>query len=184
MNWQVAIDSFRGELLEGVSVAESDLSTWLEMHRGRIREAFLAAFATLLESPSAGANPRTVQSIASRVLEIDPCQEPAYRAMMRAFAALRAVELVAITFEKCRSTIEHELGTVPSQLTIDLFLRLQAEVGRSGSPRPPPPPLPRPPRRPRAICSPARRAAAPRHSAATCRWPRRHAGRRRLAGAR
>jgi DNA-binding SARP family transcriptional activator len=128
-NWEAAMNDFRGELLEGVSVAESDLSNWLEMHRWRTRESLLVAFAGLLESPSARANPATVQKVASRLLEVEPCHEPSYRAMMRACFDLGAVELVPITYEKCRSTIARELGAVPSNATVELFYELEAKAG-------------------------------------------------------
>ncbi|HVY21400.1 MAG TPA: BTAD domain-containing putative transcriptional regulator [Bauldia sp.] len=128
-NWEAAIEAFRGELLAGVSVAESDLSNWLDMHRAGTRDAFLKAFDALLESPGARANPRTAQIVASRILQVDPCDEAAYRAMMRSFSDLRAVDLIPITYEKCRSTIARELGTVLSPATERLFQELQAEAG-------------------------------------------------------
>ncbi len=128
-NWRACIDAYRGELLDSVTVAESDLSNWLEIHRHSTREALLDAFGALLESPGARANPRTVQEIASRVLEIDPCCEPAYRAMMRSCAGVGAVDLIAITYEKCRSAIERELGTTPQPATTATFQRLRAEAG-------------------------------------------------------
>ena len=124
VNCREVIEEFRGELLQGISVSESDLSTWLDMHRSQVREAFVAAFADLLESSDARANPRTAQMIASRLLEIDPYQESAYRALMRSFAASGLIELVAATFEKCRIAIEDDLGSVPNQVTIDLMKAL------------------------------------------------------------
>lgn len=60
VNCRDVIEDFRGELLEGISVPESDHSTWLDMHRSQVRESFVAAFADLLESSDARANPRTV----------------------------------------------------------------------------------------------------------------------------
>jgi DNA-binding SARP family transcriptional activator len=93
------MEGLGGELLSGIAVAESDLSDWLELHRARVRENFLVAFATLLESPEARGNPRTVQDIASRILAIDPCQEAAHRAMMRASATFGAIDHVRKIFD-------------------------------------------------------------------------------------
>jgi DNA-binding SARP family transcriptional activator/TolB-like protein len=137
-NWRTALDMFDGELLSGVVVAESDLSDWLELHRRRVREGFLSAFAALLESPEARGNPRTVQEIAGRILAIDSCQEAAYRALMRAGATFGAIDHVRAVFENCRNTLLHELGSEPSPSTVALYHRLQVEHGpvRMATPAP------------------------------------------------
>lgn len=130
-NWQACIDGYRGELLDGVTVAESDLAGWLDLHRRSTRDALVNAFGALLESPGARGNPRTVQEIASRILEIDSTCEPAYRAMMRAFAGSGAIELVTATYERCVAAIRREFGaaTTPQPTTTATFQRLQAEAG-------------------------------------------------------
>jgi DNA-binding SARP family transcriptional activator/TolB-like protein len=130
-NWQDCIDGYRGELLDGITVAESDLTGWLDLHRRATRDTLVNAFAALLESPAARGNPRTVQEIASRILEIDATCEPAYRAMMRAFAGAGAIELVMATYERCVAAIEREfgVGTAPQPTTVATFRRLQAEAG-------------------------------------------------------
>jgi len=125
---QAVIGEYPGDLLEGISVADNDLSSWLDVHRARIRNAMVAAFADLLETPSARANPRTAQAIASRLLEIDPYQEAAYRALMRAFAVSGLIDLVAVTFDRCREVIGRDLGTVPGQATIDLYRELTRDA--------------------------------------------------------
>ena len=126
LNWancQDVLESYRGELLEGMTFEESDLSTWLAIQRSQARNALLEAFASLLEAPDGHANLRTAQVVAARLLEIDPYQESAYRALMRSFAASGLIDHVGATFEKCRSLLERDLGSIPAARTVDLFRR-------------------------------------------------------------
>ena len=120
-NCQEVLESFRGDLLEGIVVRESDLAIWLDVQRARVRESFVTAYAGLLDAPDARANPRTAQDVASRLLEIDPYQESAYRSLMRSFAASGQFELVTATFENCRTVLRRDLGSTPSRDTIALF---------------------------------------------------------------
>ena len=127
LNWancQEVLENYRGDLLEGIVVRESDLAAWLDMQRGRVREAFVTAYAGLLDAPDARANPRTAQDVASRLLEINPYQESAYRSLMRSFAASGEFELITATFENCRTVLWRDLGSTPSEDTVALFRTL------------------------------------------------------------
>ena len=139
LNWATCrdvLEAYRGDLLEGMTFEESDISTWLAMQRKRVRNTLLQAFASLLEAPEGHANLRTAEAVAARLLEIDAYQESAYRALMRSFAASGLTDHVAATFEKCRALFERDLGRSPTGKTFDLFRKLVPGRSDSSAARP------------------------------------------------
>ena len=131
-NCRAVLEMYRDGLLSEATPPEGDLSARIEGQRSRIRDQVVASFGRLLEQPDARVNPRTVQAVASRLLEIDPYQEAAYRSLMRSFANDGHAALVTATFEKCRDLLERDLRAQPSPVTISLYRSL---VPGSAAPR-------------------------------------------------
>ena len=66
----------------------------------------------------------TVLEWSERWIALGQTPEPAYRALMAAYAALGDRAKAVATFERCRAALEKELGVEPSQETQSLYDRL------------------------------------------------------------
>ncbi len=128
-NCRDLLDAYRGDLLEGMALEETDLSAWLATQRARVRNAMLEAFAALLEAPEGRGNLRTAHALATRLLEIDACQEAAYRALMRSFAASGPDRPRRGDVREMRA----KLGSSPTAKTVDLFSQAGARTRRAFS---------------------------------------------------
>lgn len=142
-NCEATLALFGGDLLAEVTVPESDAAAWLVIRRERVHQDLFDAFAELIEGPGARANPQTVKAIASRLLEIDPYQEPPYRALMRAFAATGQMDRVFDTYRRCHDVIVGDLHSRIGPATTQLFteltrhaLQTEAVPAAAAGPRP------------------------------------------------
>ncbi len=121
---QVVLDIYRGGLLAEADVPETDLARWLDAQRAETRNQLVAAMVRLLERPDARANPHVARAVAARLLEIDSSEEAAYRSLMQLFANEGQLPAVTATFQKCRTVLDKEFSTTPSEQTVALYRTL------------------------------------------------------------
>ncbi len=151
---EAALDLYRGEFLEGFGVDDSEgFEDWTTIWRERIRQRVIDA-ALALAAWQEGRGALDGANVAlSRLLEIDPWNERAHRALMAVhWKRGRRGDAIA-QYERCRAVLDEELGVEPEAETEALFQRIttqDAPSSISSSPnleRRPAPRLPTPPGR-------------------------------------
>jgi DNA-binding SARP family transcriptional activator len=80
-----ACEAYSGDLLAGLTVRGEALEGWLARERAALRAEFLTALTPYVEAQAMGPVEETAIVAATRILEIDPRQDVAYRALSQAY---------------------------------------------------------------------------------------------------
>jgi len=121
-----ALELYRGELLEGLVVSAPAFEEWLVAERERLRELALQALARLTaHHERAGAADAAIQ-YASRLLTLDPLQEPAHRALMRLYDRSGRRGAALRQYARCAEVLRRELSAEPELETRALYESLLA----------------------------------------------------------
>ena len=80
-----ACEAYGGDLLSGLTAHGEGLESWLARERAALRAEFLAALTPYVETQANGPVDEGAIVAATRILEIDPRQETAYRALIQAY---------------------------------------------------------------------------------------------------
>ncbi len=115
-----ALSVYRGELLPGF------YEGWVTLERERLQHLFEAGIARLLELLRAEDRWMEVQDWASRWIAFGQWPEPAYQALMYAYANAGDISRVVSTYKRLGHGMVSELGIEPSEQTRALFESLQA----------------------------------------------------------
>jgi DNA-binding SARP family transcriptional activator len=132
-------DLYRGDLLEGLVLAEPAFEEWLLAERERLRELAVEALTKLLAHRMR--EPETERAIqtAMRLLALEPLQEAVHRTLMRLYGRQGRRAAALKQYQTCVSVLQRELGAEPEKETRDLYQEMlrhrPAEVERT-SPRP------------------------------------------------
>jgi DNA-binding SARP family transcriptional activator/TolB-like protein len=116
-----ALELYRGDFLAAFPVpalAEA-VSEVLRVERERLRETAIGTGVDLIAHFDDQGEPDRIGAIARRILTIDPANEPAHRAMMRAYGAAGGRPAVLRQYEQCRKALE-DYGLAPSAETTAL----------------------------------------------------------------
>ena len=108
---------YRGDLLTGLGVHEPAFEDWLELERERLRALAVSSLSRLLELQTRAGDPSSAIATARRLLELDPLQEGAHRALMRAYAMEGQIGLALNQYRSCVETLRRELGVEPDAQT-------------------------------------------------------------------
>ena len=120
---------YRGNLLDGLVLAETPFEEWLMAERERLRELAVEAMARLLaHQRTEGATDAAVHT-ALRLLSLDPCQEPVHRTLMRLYAERGRRGAALRHYQHCVGVLQRELGVEPEAETRQLY----QEMLRRGS---------------------------------------------------
>ena len=134
-----AIAVYRGDLLEGFDLKVASFAAWRAREAVRLRGLAVAALLSLLKRAEAGdAEPEDgaeVAAAARRLLELDPLQQAAHRALMRHYAELGQPALALDQYGQCLTLLAQGLGVAPSADTERLR---EALLPRSGAAAPAP----------------------------------------------
>jgi tetratricopeptide (TPR) repeat protein len=122
---------YRGDLLEGLAVAEPPFEEWLTLERERLREKALEALVRLLAYQIRVGAAEPAMETAIRVLGLDPTQEAVHRSLMRLYAADGRRGAALRQYQICVGVLERELGAEPEAETKELYRELlQAAQGQ------------------------------------------------------
>jgi TolB-like protein/DNA-binding SARP family transcriptional activator len=139
-----AMALYAGDLLEGLSIANSSFDDWLLVERQRLRRLFEEA---LSKGLSLALETRTLEAavtVARRLLVLDPLHEAACRALMQIHAERAQTAQALSVFEAMRERLHQELGIEPEADTLRLHeairrRRIRPEVSvPPGTGMPPP----------------------------------------------
>jgi WD40 repeat protein/DNA-binding SARP family transcriptional activator len=109
---------YRGELLPGF------YDNWAVLERERLQVDFEQKMNKLLERLVAECRWEDALAWGERWIDQGAALEPAYRALMIAHHALGNQSAVAVTFQRCASALERELGIEPDEQTRQLYQAL------------------------------------------------------------
>ncbi len=143
-----AVDLYRGELFEGLSLQAEAFDDWLMVERQRLREMALDALTRQLDRALSDGSAETGVRTALRLLALDPLQEPAHRALMQLYARQGRHTLALKQYQICRAMLEQELGVLPEAETERVHRAIRERRHARSKPeealsaRTPPPALP------------------------------------------
>jgi DNA-binding SARP family transcriptional activator len=112
---QKAIALYRGDFLEGF------YDDWAISERYRLESLYLDALARLVSVLESAGDPQASLAAAYRLLSRDTLREDAYQAAMRSLCRLGQRKAALEQYERCRETIQNELGTQPAVETTELY---------------------------------------------------------------
>ncbi len=116
-----AVDLCRGEFLAGVDVPGAPIfDEWVVAERAACRAAVLGVLDRAMRLARDRAETSTGIDVARRMLEAEPLQEDAHRALMWFLAHDGQPSAALAQFERCRSLLAEELGVEPSPATLAL----------------------------------------------------------------
>jgi predicted ATPase/DNA-binding SARP family transcriptional activator len=115
-----AISAYQGELLPGF------YDEWVFIERDRLEAIFEAKNARLLEMLQAEGRWSDVLEWGNRWIALVQWPEPAYRAMMSAYANIGDISRAVATYERFSLGLQREMGMKPSEQTQALYKRLKS----------------------------------------------------------
>src|SRR5262245_8906184 len=127
-----ATSLYRGDLLEGVDVAEPAFDEWLAPTRERLRRATVKTMTNLLDRQLASGARESAMATAARLLAVDPLQEAGHRALIQLYAAEGRRGEAIRQYQMCVDLLRRELQTEPEPTTVQLYQQLVPGPGATG----------------------------------------------------
>lgn len=115
-----ALSCYQGELLPGF------YDEWIFAERERLAALFETRMTRLLEILQTEGRWGDVQEWGMRWIGLGHLPEPAYRALMAAYANTGDLAKAAATYERLTRGLQKELGVMPSEQTQALYERIEA----------------------------------------------------------
>jgi DNA-binding SARP family transcriptional activator len=106
----VAVDLYKGELLEGFALREEAFEDWLRAERERVRTLALDALERSLAACASAGRTDDARKLGTRALALDPLRESVHRALMRMHASQGARAEVVRQYQACVDVLKRELG--------------------------------------------------------------------------
>jgi predicted ATPase/DNA-binding SARP family transcriptional activator len=126
-----ALSLYQGELLPGF------YDEWVTLERDRLIALHETGMARLLEILQAEGRWAEVLEWGTRWIALGGWPEPAYRALMSAYANSGDVSKAVATYERFIQGLQKDLGVDPSEQTQVLYRRIKAGWGKDGKKAPP-----------------------------------------------
>jgi DNA-binding SARP family transcriptional activator/predicted ATPase len=121
-----AVALYRGELLEGFSLADSPIfEEWLLLQRERFGRLALDALNRLAEGYMLRGEYEPALAYAWRQVELDSLRETGHRLLMRLLAYSGRADEALVQYEACRRVLWEELGAEPSAETAQLHEQIR-----------------------------------------------------------
>jgi two-component SAPR family response regulator len=95
--------------------------SWATVRRERLQDSLLHALDQLAARSEHSGDDVTVLDLHQRMLDIDPCREDSYRALMRYHAVARQPSRVEHWYHTCVEQLESRLGLEPDRETRRVF---------------------------------------------------------------
>lgn len=117
-----AIDLYAGDFMAGY------YDDWAIVERERRRDRFLGALQTAIRSGKAQGLYEKALTFALRLTRADPLREEGYREAMRLYVLLDRPEEALQLYERCRQTLDEDLGVEPGSKTLSLYRDIRARL--------------------------------------------------------
>lgn len=125
-----AMNIYRGGLLDGFDLREEAFEDWLRVERERLRGIAIMALDRLAGHYFAENKFDLCAHAAMRLLSFEPLREDIHRTLMRVYAAQGRSNLALRQYQRCRDTLQHQLGLQPMPETRALYDDIRARRGR------------------------------------------------------
>ena len=123
-----AVALYRGEFLDGFSVAESaSFEEWAVLTREQLRRLVVEALDQLVQRYEAAGEYEIALPHSWRQVELDPWRERGQRQLMHLLATSGQRAAALSQYEACRELLEEELGVEPAAETTALYEHILAE---------------------------------------------------------
>jgi DNA-binding SARP family transcriptional activator/tetratricopeptide (TPR) repeat protein len=116
-----AVELYRGDLLDGLTLQEPPFEDWLMAERERLRELAVEALAGLLAAQRAAGAVDAALQTGLRLIARDPLQEPLHRTLMRLYAQLGRRGAALHQYQLCVGILQRDLGIEPEEETKQLY---------------------------------------------------------------
>jgi DNA-binding SARP family transcriptional activator len=113
------------QLYIGPFLVEDLYADWSQIRREQLVQMYLTMCAALVEHCLANERYDPAIDWAGRILSENRCDEAAYRQLMRAYSATGRRTDALRQFQRCKRSLNEEMGIEPASETIALFQRLQ-----------------------------------------------------------
>lgn len=121
--WMRMCEIYNGDLLASLRTVGEGFEEWLAYQRSAIRHDFISTISQAVE-PDSALSAQQRHYCASRLLQVDPYNEGAHRALMYDAAANGQYSVLRQLYEECTRRLRNELGVDPDEETVRLYNRL------------------------------------------------------------
>ncbi len=112
---------YRGDLLEDISARDAPYEEWLLVERQRLHDLALRAFDQLLDYQQQAQASERIAETAQRLLELEPADEEAHRALMRLYRDQGRRSAALRQYQECRGALKRDLNVEPGTETEQLY---------------------------------------------------------------
>ena len=112
-----------GELLYDIGDSGPDFEEWLALQRSHLRDRCADRLAMAIVASGYLSSTERI-ACAHKLLDIDPCDENAYRQLMLEASENGQISRIHILFDACKRQLIQEFGVQPSLQTLELFKQL------------------------------------------------------------
>ena len=120
---------YRGDFLEGTTLADGAFAEWSMVEAVRLRERATDVFSRLLAHRADTGDGDGAVTMALRLLALDPLQEHVHRRLMQLYLDQGRRGFALEQYRVCRATLERELGIRPEPETEQLHQRIRRRHG-------------------------------------------------------
>ena len=123
---EAAIDLYRGEFLEGFSLADSPpFEEWLLLLRERLHRRILTALQRMADHYEQAGDFARACHYARRQIELDSFREEAHRQLMQLLAVTGETSAALAHYDQYQKLVTAELATQPAPETIRLYTQIK-----------------------------------------------------------
>jgi len=116
---------YRGELLEGLVIRDSEWNEWLTLERENLRSKMARILVNLIDRYSAESRPDELIAAGRKLVEIDPYREEGHRALMQGYAENDQKALALKQYGHCHDLLKRELGIEPTHETQAMLYQIK-----------------------------------------------------------
>lgn len=108
---------YTGDFLAGLFVRDPLAEDWISERRAELQSSLLRCLGLLLVAYARLERHDAVEQVASRILELDPLDEEAHRALMTVYLARGQRSLAFRQLQRCRKSLLRDLSVAPAPET-------------------------------------------------------------------
>ena len=112
---------YTGDFLGSLVVRDPLAEDWISERRAELQSSLLRCLVSLQAAHVRLERHEAVEQVASRILEIDPLNEEAHRALMTVYLARGQRSLAFRQLQRCRKSLLRDLSVTPASETEDLM---------------------------------------------------------------
>ncbi|MBE9473514.1 MAG: AAA family ATPase, partial [Chloroflexi bacterium] len=116
---------YRGDFMEGFSIASAPFEEWALVKSEQIRQKMLQAVRYLVMGYEQSGELDKALHLARRWVELEPWEEAAHRSLMRILFGKGQRNAALVQYEACRQLLINDLGVEPEPATTQLYEQIR-----------------------------------------------------------